>query len=61
MRNAFYPALVVGLLTCTAARAESVCTNPEDDPPGPDATVACYSDTGCALAESFGAEPNQGL
>lgn len=57
MRNSSFPALVAGLLTCAAAHAESVCTNPKDDPPGPDTTVACYSDTGCALAESLGAEP----
>lgn len=37
--------------------AEVLCTNPKDDPPGPDTTVACYSDTGCAIAESLGAEP----
>lgn len=37
--------------------AEVICTNPKDDPPGPDSTVACYSDTGCAIAESLGAEP----
>ena len=37
--------------------AEIICTNPKDDPPGPDTTVACYSDAGCALAETLGAEP----
>lgn len=36
---------------------ETICTNPKDDPPGPDTTVACYSDAGCALAETLGAEP----
>jgi len=36
---------------------ETICINPKDDPPGPDTTVACYSDAGCALAESLGAEP----
>ncbi len=36
---------------------ETICTNPKDDPPGPDTTVACYSDASCALAESLGAEP----
>lgn len=36
---------------------ETICTNPKDDPPGPDTTVACYSDSGCALAETLGAEP----
>ncbi len=36
---------------------ETICINPKDDPPGPDTTVACYSDSGCALAETLGAEP----
>ena len=36
---------------------ETICTNPKDDPPSPDTTVACYSDAGCALAETLGAEP----
>lgn len=36
---------------------ETICTNPKDDPPGPDTTAACYSDSGCAFAESLGAEP----
>ena len=36
---------------------ETICTNPKDDLPGPDTTVACYSDAGCALAETLGAEP----
>jgi len=51
--------LVFASLACPAAHAsdpEIVCINPKDDPPGPDSTVACYSDAGCALAESFGAE-----
>lgn len=52
--------LAFATLSCHGARAdkaELVCINPKDDPPGPDTTVACYSDKGCAVAESFGAEP----
>lgn len=47
----------LGLLTCGSLHAETVCTNPNDDPPGPGTTVACYSDAGCAIAQAFGAEP----
>jgi hypothetical protein len=52
--------LFLSALACEGAladKAELVCINPKDDPPGPDTTVACYSDDGCAVAESFGAEP----
>ena len=57
--------LVLGACTLTMAQqavagesaVEIICTNPKDDPPGPDTTVACYSDTGCAFAESLRAEP----
>ncbi|CAA2142572.1 hypothetical protein HYPP_03595 [Hyphomicrobium sp. ghe19] len=51
--------LSLACFTCPAVHAgqgEIVCINPKDDPPGPDSTVACYSDEGCAVAESFGAE-----
>lgn len=59
MRTLSLLLLIFACFTCPAARAgqdEIVCINPKDDPPGPDSTVACYSDEGCAVAESFGAE-----
>ena len=43
-------------LVAQAADPEVVCTNPKYGPPGADDTVACYSEAGCALARSFGAE-----
>lgn len=47
------------IFQCSAAAgnsAEAICVNPKDDPPGPDSTAACYSDSGCAFVESLGAE-----
>jgi hypothetical protein len=52
-----FGAAAVPLAAATENAAETICTNPKDDPPGPDTTVACYSDASCAIAESFGAEP----
>ncbi|MFT3730917.1 MAG: hypothetical protein QM780_05735 [Hyphomicrobium sp.] len=57
MRMLAYLVAILASLSCAAAHAETVCINPKDDPPGPDTTVACYSDAGCKVAESFGAEP----
>jgi hypothetical protein len=60
MRPVAILVLAVASLACPgvhADNAERVCINPKEGPPGPDTTVACYSDKGCALAASLSAEP----
>jgi hypothetical protein len=44
-------------VSSAAENSEAICINPKDDPPGPNSTAACYTDGGCALIESLGAEP----